>query len=82
MFSIFEVCTPSKRNLCNRTDRNEDEYLDWKDCLKKKIQGFFRAAHENPSAQRFLRSHASIDYERNRQCFKYKNIVHPFSFFR
>ncbi|XP_008212107.1 potassium/sodium hyperpolarization-activated cyclic nucleotide-gated channel 4-like isoform X4 [Nasonia vitripennis] len=43
---------------------------------------FFMASYKSRSAQRYLRSHASIDYERRRHLRHYTHIIHPFSLFR
>ena len=40
------------------------------------------ASHKSRSAQRYLRSHASIDYEKRRHFRHYTRIIHPFSLFR
>lgn len=75
MYSIFKG-SYSKNQSKGHFDKENN--MNW----KTRLCGFFMASHENPSAQRFLRSHASIDFEKRRQADKYKYIVHPFSFFR
>lgn len=50
--------------------------------LRSVFRRSFIASHRSRSAQRYLRSHASIDYEKRRHSRHHIYIIHPFSIFR
>ncbi|XP_014210158.1 potassium/sodium hyperpolarization-activated cyclic nucleotide-gated channel 1-like [Copidosoma floridanum] len=50
--------------------------------LLSTIHKSFMASHKSRSAQKYLRSHASIDYEQRYHLRHNRHIIHPFSTFR
>ncbi|XP_014224456.1 potassium/sodium hyperpolarization-activated cyclic nucleotide-gated channel 1-like [Trichogramma pretiosum] len=46
------------------------------------LRGCLTVSHQSKSAQRYLRSHASIDYEKRYHQRHHVYIIHPFSLFR
>jgi hypothetical protein len=69
----------------NTKQYNNIHFLREKNKLERTfifLREFFMASHKSRSAQRYLRSHAAIDYERHRHIRHHLYIIHPFSLFR